>query len=230
MLENGAVRPMETAVSRDGLYQAEALFLVFGLDDLARLRGMADRAMGLCAAPDDVVDCTVSQVDVKPRQRVVNIGGRATVDGLCVPLTALGRILLDQAVAEDERNGFVPAGLARHVLTADDGSVAYCGGVNVCRACGVTLNELLSWREDLGRKAYLAFGRAGAHCSEATYTELGKKMDFRLPHGASLPPSINQVKVHVKEGVPDGLLQPCDCGGAEADPGKDRLDWTRRPK
>jgi hypothetical protein len=49
MLENGASRPMEDAVSRDGLHQQGALFLVFERDDLLRLREMVDEALGIWA-------------------------------------------------------------------------------------------------------------------------------------------------------------------------------------
>jgi hypothetical protein len=47
MLEHGASYPMQDAISRDGLHEADALFLVFEKDDLMRLRGMIDKAMNL---------------------------------------------------------------------------------------------------------------------------------------------------------------------------------------
>jgi hypothetical protein len=47
MLERGASFPMEDAVSRDGLHEEDALFLVFEKDDLLKLRDMIDKAISL---------------------------------------------------------------------------------------------------------------------------------------------------------------------------------------
>lgn len=44
---SGTSFPMEDAISRDGLHDADALFLIFEPDDLVILRGMIDKALGL---------------------------------------------------------------------------------------------------------------------------------------------------------------------------------------
>lgn len=49
MLENGSSQPMETAIGRDGLHDAEALFLVFESADLLKLREMIDKAIEVSA-------------------------------------------------------------------------------------------------------------------------------------------------------------------------------------
>lgn len=45
MLEKGVSYPMMDAYSRDGLGEDDALFLVFEVPDLLRLRGMIDKAI-----------------------------------------------------------------------------------------------------------------------------------------------------------------------------------------
>lgn len=45
MLEKGASYPMQDAIDRDGLYDEDALFLVFEPADLLTLRGMIDGAI-----------------------------------------------------------------------------------------------------------------------------------------------------------------------------------------
>ncbi len=45
MLSRGASFPMVESVVRDGLYDDNAIFLVFERDDLARLRDMIDKAL-----------------------------------------------------------------------------------------------------------------------------------------------------------------------------------------
>lgn len=52
MAERGASYPMQDSISRDGLFDADALFLVFERDDLLRLREMVDEA--IAAAPQSV--------------------------------------------------------------------------------------------------------------------------------------------------------------------------------
>lgn len=47
MLATGASCPMNNSLVRDGLHDANALFLVFEKDDLLKLRGMIDKAIGL---------------------------------------------------------------------------------------------------------------------------------------------------------------------------------------
>jgi hypothetical protein len=48
MLKDGKSEPMETAISRDGLFQEGALFLVFERGDLMKLREFLDKAVALC--------------------------------------------------------------------------------------------------------------------------------------------------------------------------------------
>jgi hypothetical protein len=45
MLEQGCTQPMQTAISRDGLAEPDALFLVFEGDDLKRLHKLLHKAM-----------------------------------------------------------------------------------------------------------------------------------------------------------------------------------------
>lgn len=45
MRDQGASYPMQDAIGRDGLDEADALFLVFEMDDLVKLRKCIDRAM-----------------------------------------------------------------------------------------------------------------------------------------------------------------------------------------
>lgn len=47
MLNGGESFPMVEAVVRDGLYDDDAIFLVFERDDLARLRDMIDKALAV---------------------------------------------------------------------------------------------------------------------------------------------------------------------------------------
>jgi hypothetical protein len=47
MLDKGSSFPMEDAISRDGLHEEDALFLVFEKDDLRGLRDMIDKAISL---------------------------------------------------------------------------------------------------------------------------------------------------------------------------------------
>jgi hypothetical protein len=47
MLDKGASFPMEDAVSRDGLHEEDALFLVFERDDLLQLRDVIDKAISI---------------------------------------------------------------------------------------------------------------------------------------------------------------------------------------
>jgi hypothetical protein len=47
MLEKGASYPMQDAISRDGLWDEDDLFLVFEKDDLLKLREMIDKAISL---------------------------------------------------------------------------------------------------------------------------------------------------------------------------------------
>lgn len=45
MQTKGASYPMQESISRDGLYDDDAIFLVFERADLLRLRGMIDKAI-----------------------------------------------------------------------------------------------------------------------------------------------------------------------------------------
>jgi hypothetical protein len=47
MLERGASYPMQESITRDGLFDKDALFLVFEKDDLLKLRAMIDKAISL---------------------------------------------------------------------------------------------------------------------------------------------------------------------------------------
>jgi hypothetical protein len=47
MLEKGTSHPMQDAVTRDGIFDKDALFLVFEKDDLLKLRTMIDEAINL---------------------------------------------------------------------------------------------------------------------------------------------------------------------------------------
>jgi hypothetical protein len=47
MLDKGASYPMETAISRDGLSEEDAIFLVFEKDDLLKLQGYISKALEL---------------------------------------------------------------------------------------------------------------------------------------------------------------------------------------
>lgn len=154
-----------------------------------------------------------------PRQRVINVGDRVTVDGRCVPAHAYGKAVLAAAAEDDIKNGLTPVGWPRHVLEAKDGTRAYCGGFNVCKACGVTLEHVLAWKDRIGRLSFEWFGRYGAHCSQATYDVL-KEQCTRVVHSNSvmniycdpLLRNLNSFFVHVTErSIPDGVLQPCDC-------------------
>jgi hypothetical protein len=73
----------------------------------------------------------------------------------------------------------------------------------------VTIEMVLSWRERLGQMSQWVFGRNGAHCSQVTYDELKHRCD-EVRHSVPLP-CFNGFNIHVKDGVPDGVLQKCDC-------------------
>lgn len=47
MQERGASYPMQTSITRDGLYDEDAIFLVFERDDLLKLREMVDKAIAV---------------------------------------------------------------------------------------------------------------------------------------------------------------------------------------
>ncbi len=48
MKDNGASYPMQDSICRDGMFDNDDLFLVYEQDDLERLKGFVDRAIGMC--------------------------------------------------------------------------------------------------------------------------------------------------------------------------------------
>lgn len=108
-------------------------------------------------------------------------------------------------------------GSGPHLHTASDLTQGWCAGPGRCVACdekrGATVEEMLEWKEHTGRKAFEAFGRQGAHCSQVTYDSLRKQCVIERRPDASY--ALNRFIVHVHEGVPDGMLVPCDCGTKE---------------
>lgn len=76
----------------------------------------------------------------------------------------------------------------------------------------VAIDEFFQWKDSLGIQARLHFGKGGAHVNAKTYGELKKRCDYIIPARYPLwVPVLNQLTVHVAEGVPDGILRPCDC-------------------
>lgn len=78
----------------------------------------------------------------------------------------------------------------------------------------IPLDEVLEWKEDLFHKALERFGRHGAHCNKDTYERLRRACIQKDPspmfsHLAAVP--LNSFRVHVKDAVPDGMLESCDC-------------------
>ena len=81
----------------------------------------------------------------------------------------------------------------------------------------VTVDELFAWREDFGLKAREAFG--GHHCdvSPQTYADLKIKCDVverkNDPFFDLVRPSVpfNGISVHIRDGVPDGVVVACEC-------------------
>lgn len=83
---------------------------------------------------------------------------------------------------------------------------------------GVSIDEVLAWGEELGRKAKEVFGGWHVDVSHQTFSDLRARCDLREREelGAArflnhLPVPINGIVVHVVEGLPDGLLFPCHC-------------------
>lgn len=105
-------------------------------------------------------------------------------------------------------------GSGPHLYTASDLTQGWCAGPGHCIACiekrGCTVQEVLQWKEHTGRKGFEAFGPQGAHCSQVTYDLLRRHCVIERRVNASY--ALNRFIVHAHEGVPDGMLVPCDCG------------------
>jgi hypothetical protein len=81
----------------------------------------------------------------------------------------------------------------------------------------IPVEEIFTWKDDLARKAFDNFGHRGAHCNLATYERIRRECqpaprtnNFIPAYLATVP--LSSFHVHVKEGVPDGMLERCDCG------------------
>jgi hypothetical protein len=114
-----------------------------------------------------------------------------------------------------------------------DEVLAWCGGPGACVACddgrGVTVQEMLAWKDYTGWMAAIAFGKHGhACCSLETYEELRSSYATRTVHQAYisiyydplLGRGLNSFSVHVAEGVTDGFLVKCNDCTKESKDGK----------
>jgi hypothetical protein len=80
----------------------------------------------------------------------------------------------------------------------------------------MTVDELFELKEDLGKKAFEAFGRRGADVAPETFSEIKercfqidtKNEAYRFP---SRPAPLNSVSLHVVHGTPIGQILPCSC-------------------
>lgn len=79
----------------------------------------------------------------------------------------------------------------------------------------VSIDELFSWREEIGQKAREHFGpRRMAHVSAGGYEEMKRRCDEVRQASmldVLLPMRPYCLNVHIASDVPDGVLLPCDC-------------------
>lgn len=72
----------------------------------------------------------------------------------------------------------------------------------------VTVDELFSWRDELGKKAFEHFGRRHrAYVSPQTYEDIRERCLMRC-FCEHCPPSMNNLELGIIDGLPDGLLIP----------------------
>ena len=77
----------------------------------------------------------------------------------------------------------------------------------------VTIDEMFTWREDMGRQAKEAFGSHVAYANSATYAEVKAKTDV-VEKGSNnftsrpqwLPP-LNGFTIYIDDSIPDGILR-----------------------
>jgi hypothetical protein len=97
----------------------------------------------------------------------------------------------------------------------------------------VTIDEVFTWREELGAKAQEAFGGWLVDASPQTFADLKARCDqkdreidpfFRRGYGEDgvipAPTQLNAIRLHmVRAGdVPDGILRGCSCGNRGVKP------------
>lgn len=85
----------------------------------------------------------------------------------------------------------------------------------------VSLDELFTWREGFGLKAKEAFGGHYCDVSPQTYADLKLKCDVEETKTnmffdpLALWPPRNGISIHIRDGVPEGVVVACGCKGGD---------------
>lgn len=81
----------------------------------------------------------------------------------------------------------------------------------------VSIDEVFTWRGDLGSKAKEAFGGDWCDVSPQTFSDIKERCE-RIDRENSVyrnfdmsPEPMNGIYLHMVYGLPDGVLIPCDC-------------------